>query len=963
MPAYLRSIALALFLLATCPNAAWAQLVTKGTSSETVRLSSQTIDATLDGGLAKVQIRQVFRYEGHGNAEAVYTFPLPEDASMTGLTLTAGGERMEGVLTERKKARRVYDDIVRSKRDPALLEKIGEGLFRLSIFPVVPNADTVIELEYVQSVPLYQGAFHLTLPLGGETAAAANTTANVKLHTYRLLGDIVASESKARVIRQGKTRAALSYERAAGAAGPAPESLTVEAHLGIGSPAFHVESYRGASGEAYFLAVYSPGAHREEDLLPRDVILVLDTSGSMEGVKLERAQGAAHWLVDQLKERDRVNIVRFSSDVSSALPGLQFATPANRAALHSTIDELVAEGSTALGDVLTHLANVPPRGGRSRSIVLLTDGRPTVGEVDPVRLIEMAGQIAESGLRLHTFGVGTDLDAGLLQGAALATGGTSEVFDNPLEIESRLQRFLSRTSAPALKNLRLTATGVQIRGTYPRTIPDAYLGEQIVLTGRIDGEGIADFHLDGEGPDGPQRISRTPAIPSEPGGRPIVALQYATRKLRDLKDAVRLRGELSSATFEATKRFWNTVDAGRYSTQSEVQEEMVRTSLHHGIQCAYTSFLAVEAAQRNRLTGVHHEVEEEPTVEEFEVSDHNESDSPGAFGVGGGAAPGRSSNVDSPFDAQNSSSVLGLGGGTSIPRLALRPRVDSPSGTVKNPQMEAALEELKSAASSSGTDLWQRADALSLLAYLGGGSTLTAGPHKAEVLRLLKSLRNHRDNDTGQLLGTAQPEGTPKDPMLDHLLAATGVCEAYYLSKSIILKTTASKSLRFVEAALPDEAVVGTWSEAALLAGLELGDTARATRMSWEWSEAVRDEVRRRAQLGASSPLLMAAQLLILPPGPERDAIASKLATRTMETLLAEPAPGEIPAVCLDAESASQLRWIADALYAVGGPNWAPFHAALQRTISKGKAAADREALAALTLALEADFRLNGSGH
>ena len=199
--------------------------------------------------------------------------------------------------------------------------------------------------------------------------------------------------------------------------------------------------------------------------------------------------------------------------------------------------------------------------------------------------------------------------------------------------------------------------------------------------------------------------------------------------------------------------------------------------------------------------------------------------------------------------------------------------------------------------------------------------------------------------------------------MLDHLLASTAVCEAYYFSKSIVLKRTANGSLRFVAEALAGKTAASDWSEAALLAALELGDTARAARMSWEWSGAVRDEVRRRAQLGASSPLLMAAQLLILPSGPERDVIASKLAARTMETLLAEPAPGELPAVCLDAESAGQLRWIADALHAVDGPHWAPFHAALQKTISKWKAAADRETLAALTLALEADFRINGASH
>lgn len=950
MAATLRSLTFALLLLSCFPGAALAQLVTKGSGSEAVRLSSQTVTATLEGGLATVHIHQVFRYEGSGSVEAVYTFPLPEDASMTGLTLTAGGQRMEGVLTERKKAREIYRDIVRSQRDPALLEKIGEGRFRLSIFPVVPNADTVIDLEYVQRVPLYQGAFQLTLPLGGDTAAGANTTANVEVRAYRRLGDITASESGTQVIRQGISRATVSYERGSGATGPAPEGLTITAHLGIGDPSFEVETYRTATGETYFVAVYSPGTPREKDLLPRDVILVLDTSGSMEGIKLERAQMAAHWLVDQLGERDRVNIVRFSSDVSSALPGLQTATPETRALLHSTIDGLVAEGSTALGDVLSHVAAVSTMAGRSRSVVLLTDGRPTIGEVDPVRLITTAFGIGKAGLRLHTFGVGSDLDAGLLHGAALATGGTSEVFDNPLEIESRLQRFLSRTSAPALKNLRLTADGVQIRGTFPRVIPDAYLGEQIVLTGRIDGDGVADFHLDGEGPEGPRRISRTPSILSEPEGRPIVALQYATLKLEELKDAIRLQGELSAAMYEVTRKYWNLVDAGRYSTQGEIQEEMIRTSLVHGVQCAYTSFLALEAADRGRLNGENEETEEEPIIEEFEVSDHNETDTNEDFG-----------SANSPFDSNNTNAVLGIGGGAFHPRFKSRPNTQISPGAEKDARIEAALRSLKEAAASTDTVPSLRADALSLLAYLGNGHTLTGGPHRDETMRLVKSLRNRRDGTTRQFVDAAEPGANPEDPVLDHLLASIGMCEAYYFSRSILVRATAQQSLSFVETAMTDGAGLSDWSEAALLAALELGETARAAGLRWRWTELFEGEIQRRAQTGATSILLMAAQLQTVQPSPARDELAAKLAAAAVDRLPLVLSSGARPKAAADTVSAHELRWIADALHAVGGPSWTILARRLEQSIpdpSIGLGGWDRETLAAWALAMEAHFRL-----
>ena len=185
--ATLLRLALFLLLVPVVP----AQLVTRGGSDERVRLASQTVQATIDDGFASVRVRQVFRYEGTGPAEAIYEFPLPVDASMTGLSMTVGGERLEGVLAERRRARRVYDEIVRKRRDPALLEQIGDGRFRLSVAPVLPHVDTVVEISYDQRAPLLDGAYTLTVPLSGAYAQNATTTATVDVRSSGKLGDVM----------------------------------------------------------------------------------------------------------------------------------------------------------------------------------------------------------------------------------------------------------------------------------------------------------------------------------------------------------------------------------------------------------------------------------------------------------------------------------------------------------------------------------------------------------------------------------------------------------------------------------------------------------------------------------------------------------------------------------------------------------------------------------------------------
>jgi len=139
--------------------------------SPPIAVQSHRVTVTVTDGLARTTLRQVFVNPHPRALEAVYLFPLPRDAALIDLAMEVGGQRLEGLLAERKQARRVYDQIVRQRRDPALVEQVGRGAFRLSVFPLLPKVETVVELTWIQHIPLSQGVFRYTYPLSQAGAA------------------------------------------------------------------------------------------------------------------------------------------------------------------------------------------------------------------------------------------------------------------------------------------------------------------------------------------------------------------------------------------------------------------------------------------------------------------------------------------------------------------------------------------------------------------------------------------------------------------------------------------------------------------------------------------------------------------------------------------------------------------------------------------------------------------------
>jgi len=211
-----RFAGLLIVLLAGPAVASAAGLLVPRGGGEPIAIRSHRVTATVTDGVARTKVRQTFVNTNPRTLEAIYVFPLPEDAALVSVAMEVGGQRLEGLLAERKRARKVYDDIVRRKKDPALVEQIGRGKFRLSVFPVVPNEPTVVEITYLEHLPLSQGEFRYVYPLalgGGVATTLEDLTVSVTLRSSAPLTEVRADAADAEVVRRGPGEAIVSLER------------------------------------------------------------------------------------------------------------------------------------------------------------------------------------------------------------------------------------------------------------------------------------------------------------------------------------------------------------------------------------------------------------------------------------------------------------------------------------------------------------------------------------------------------------------------------------------------------------------------------------------------------------------------------------------------------------------------------------------------------------------------------
>ena len=542
-----------------------------------VTIAAHQVNALIDGPVANVTVTQIFRNDTGHTVEGSYLFPLPAGAAVSDFQLSVDGKVMEGKLLDKDEARRIYEEIVRRQRDPALLEYAGRNLFQTSVFPIPAGATRKVEFHYTQVVSQNEGLYEFVYPMRTQQYSAApveSLSISVALRNQPGLRTIYSPNLAVSIERTGEGSAVIGYE----ASNVQPEQ-DFSLFYGVDKSAvgLNLLSYKPAGEDGYFVLLAAPSIDVAEDkIVARDLVLVLDVSGSMQGQKMEQARAAAHYLVDALNPADRFNLIAFSTGVRLWQGELQPADKANRQAAHKWIDALSAGGSTDINrSLLEGLAQFVPgkQDTRPAFLLFMTDGLPTMGEVEPARIVNNAlNNRPERTIRLFTFGVGYDVNTDLLDTLSQELGGRSSYVTPDEAIDEEVSTFYQGISTPVLVDIALSfGNAVTVDEVYPSPLPDLFAGDQLVIVGRYHKGGPATVTLRGSA-NGETLTYQYPYRELvKAGGEPFVARLWATRKIGVLLEQVRQSGPLQ-----------------------ELVDEIVELSLRFGIVTPYTSYLVVE---------------------------------------------------------------------------------------------------------------------------------------------------------------------------------------------------------------------------------------------------------------------------------------------------------------------------------------------------------------------------------
>ncbi len=529
------------------------------------------------------------RTEPRGTLQVKFVFPLPYDGAIDQMTFMVDGQELEGRLLEADKAREIYQSYVRRSQDPALVQWIGTGMFQTQVFPIPPGAERTVSLRYTQICKRSGALNDWLLPLS-PTKFTCNPIGQIhirgRIHSQTKLGNVYSPSHDIQIDRSGDQVVRFEYS----AKSQIPNSdFRVMWDTGESPVQLSVVSHRGdPSQDGYFMLMIQPQFPEPSDeyhQAGKNVVLVMDKSGSMRGEKIEQARRATSYVVDRLRSRDRFTLINYDSHVETFRSELTSADKATRTDAKEYIDSMLAGGSTNIDEALTQALQTAEGADGPVYVVFMTDGQPTVGERNAMKIAEHAKQNLHEGTRLFSLGVGHDVNSRLLDKlASICLGQTSYV--RPGEpLDDVVSNLYDRIGAPALTDakLKITVDGKEgrARQLYPSEMYDLFSGDQLVIVGRYRRAGEMKIELSGEFLGKHQRYVYEDELPAETGsGRNVfVERLWATRRIGEIIDEIDLYGE-----------------------HQELVDELIILSKRHGILTPYTAYLAEERTDLNDMS-------------------------------------------------------------------------------------------------------------------------------------------------------------------------------------------------------------------------------------------------------------------------------------------------------------------------------------------------------------------------
>lgn len=582
-----------------------ARLLSK--EGNAVPLLGVAVSGRVFGAHARVVLRQRYRNDEARPVEAIYTFPVPSDAALVGFAMEAAGRRVEAEVKEREAAFRAYDDAISAGHGAALLDQERRNVFTASVGNLLPGEETVIEVVYVQPLAADEGALRFVVPTlvapryipgapaGDRTGhGAVNPTDRVPdadrispaigavdygltLDVLFDLGREITVESPSHALTVGATSDAGGHARRVTlkqAEVPLDRDVVLIASGAPGVAAGVIAERREGQDGTFALTVVPDLFDPAKRARPRDVVFVVDVSGSMEGESLREAKSALRLCLRHLSEGDRFQIISFSDSFYRFQPALVPFTQKTLELADRWVQALATIGGTEmLEPLLDAMEMLASSEERDRVAVLLTDGQ--VGNE-----AEIVAQVtAKAGrARIYTFGIGTSVSDVLLRDLARRTRGAVELIHPGERIDEKVTAQFARATAARIEGVTLRFTGVDVGELAPAEPADLVDGEPWALFGRYSDPGMGRVELRGTLRGEPFHLEVPVELPAAAEREGLTAL-WATARIRDLEEAVL---HLVGRRVEST------------------HERIVQLSIEHRVASKHASFVLVEKRSGDR---------------------------------------------------------------------------------------------------------------------------------------------------------------------------------------------------------------------------------------------------------------------------------------------------------------------------------------------------------------------------
>ena len=543
---------------------------------EQLEIRYHHVVVTIQDQVAVIHVDQVFYNPNDWTIEGTYVFPIPLGATINRFTLWIDDKPVEGEVLDADQARQQYEQVVRELRDPALLEYAGRNAVKANIYPIPPRGERRIEIEYTQVLPADNGLVNFIYPLNTEKFSRLpleEVSVSIDIKASQPILAVYSPTHKVDINREDQFRVRIGYEE---------NNLLPDKDFALyysmgEAQTIHLLTYRDPSDlydpDGFFMMLLAPKPIQPREIISKDVLLVLDRSGSMDGEKLRQAKESVRYILQHLNPEDRFNLITFSTGLDSYAGRMRPTSDVHEAV--DWVDRTNAEGSTDINRALLEASAMVEK-ERPVYLIFLTDGLPTEGVVESQQILDNFQLAAPPNLRLFVFGLGYDVDTFLLDSLAQNHHGRSSYILPDEKLDENLSEFYEKISTLVLTDISIDFGKVLTYDVYPEPLPDLFAGSQVVIVGRYHQGGKSDVMLTGI-VNGDRQTFHYPETNfsvdkfEDNDLESSIPSIWATRKIGYLLNQIRLQGP-----------------------DKETIDQIVKISIRYGIVTPYTSYLVTE---------------------------------------------------------------------------------------------------------------------------------------------------------------------------------------------------------------------------------------------------------------------------------------------------------------------------------------------------------------------------------